>query len=181
MKRRVTVRGLLKLMGDIGELILPLDKTAPYRLFHGGMPIKGIEDYFPSVVRLAADRLERKGLVKIDKGENGWVVRISDKGKTQILKYQLGELKPKSGKWDGKWRLVFFDVVESEKRKRDLLRRYLVKLGMERMQESVFISPFDVVDEVKYLREVLEIPQGVKMGVLEWIENAEELKQIFGL
>lgn len=181
MKRRITIRRLLKLMGDVGEFVLPLGKMAPYRRFHGDMPIKDIDDYFPSVVRLTADRLERKGLVKIEKSETGWVVKIADKGKTQFLKYQLEELKPKSIKWDGKWRLVFFDVAEPDKRKRDLLRRYLVKIGMERMQESVFISPYDVADEVKYLREVLEIPHGVKMGVLEWIENAEELKQIFGL
>lgn len=181
MKRRITVRGLLKLMGDVGEFVLPLDKMAPYRRFHGDMPIKGVDDYFPSVVRHVADRLERRGLVKVEKSETRWVVKIADKGKTRMLKYQLEELEPKSGKWDGKWRLVFFDVTEQDKRKRDLLRRYLVKLGMERMQESVFVSPFDVVDEVKYLREVLEIPHGVKMGVLEWIENDEELKEIFGL
>lgn len=182
MKRRITVRGLLKLMEDVGEFVLPLSKMAPYgwKSFEG-RPIKDLDEYFPSVVRQAADRLERRGLVKIEKNETGWVVKIVDKGKTQILKYGLEELKPKSGKWDGKWRLVFFDVAEPDKAKRDLLRRYLVKLGMRRMQESVFVSPFDVSDEVKYLREVLEIPHEVKMGVLEWIENAEELKDIFEL
>lgn len=76
---------------------------------------------------------------------------------------------------------MFFDVAEPDKGKRDLLRGYLTKLGMKRMQESVFVSPFDVANEIKYLREVLEIPHGVKMGVLEWVENAEELKEIFEL
>ena len=161
--------------------MLPMDKMAPYRWMHGERPIKDLDDYFPSVVRRTADRLERRGLVKIEKNETGWVVKIADKGKTQILKYRLDELKSKSGKWDGKWRLVFFDVAESNKRKRDLLRRYLTKLGMKRMQESVFVSPYDVADEIKYLREVLEIPHGVKMGVLEWIENSEELKEVFEL
>ncbi len=181
MKRRITVRGLLRLAGDVGEFVLPLSKMAPYRWLHGEKPIKDLDDYFPSVVKLAADRLERRGLVKIEKSETEWVVRVVDKGKTQVLKYKLEELKPKLGEWDGKWRLVFFDVAEPDKRKRDLLRIYLTKLGMKRMQESVFVSPFDVADEIKYLREVLEIPHGVKMGVLEWIENGEELKEIFEL
>lgn len=181
MKRRITAWGLLRLMGDVGEFVLPMDKMAPYRWMHSERPIKDLDDYFPSMVRRTADRLERRGLVKIEKSETGWVVKIADKGKTQILKYKLEELKPKSGKWDGKWRLVIFDVAEPDKRKRDMLRMYLTKLGMKRMQESVFVSPFDVADEIKYLREVLEIPNGVKIGVLEWIENAEELKEIFGL
>lgn len=181
MKRRITTKGLLKLMGDMGEFVLPLDKVAPYRWMHGERPIKDLDDYFPSVMRQAADRLERRGLVEIEKDKNGWIVKIADKGRTQILKYKLEELRPKYGKWDGKWRLVFFDVGESDKRKRDLLRMYLIKLGMKRMQESVFVSPFDITGEIKYLREVLEIPHGVKMGVLEWIENADELKDIFEL
>lgn len=168
-------------MGDVGEFVLPLDKMAPYRWLHGDAPIKGVDDYFPSVVKQAADKLERRGLVKIEKNETEWVIKIVDKGRTQILKYKLEDLKPKFGKWDGKWRLVFFDVAEPDKGKRDLLRGYLTKLGMKRMQESVFVSPFDVANEIKYLREVLEIPHGVKMGVLEWVENAEELKEIFEL
>ena len=158
------------MIGDVGGFVLPLFKMAPYRWLHGERPIKDLDEYFPSVVKQAADQLERRGLVK-----------IADKGRTQILKYKLEEMKPKVGKWDGKWRLVFFDVAEPDKRKRDLLRMYLMKLGMKRMQESVFVSPFDVADEIKYLREVLEIPHGVKMGVLEWIENADKLKEIFDL
>ncbi|KKT86563.1 MAG: Repressor in ring oxydation complex/ phenylacetic acid degradation pathway related protein (PaaX) [Microgenomates group bacterium GW2011_GWA1_Microgenomates_45_10] len=169
------------MIGDVGGFVLPLFKMAPYRWLHGERPIKDLDEYFPSVVKQAADQLERRGLVKIEKNETGWVVKIADKGRTQILKYKLEEMKPKVGKWDGKWRLVFFDVAEPDKRKRDLLRMYLMKLGMKRMQESVFVSPFDVADEIKYLREVLEIPHGVKMGVLEWIENADKLKEIFDL
>ncbi len=50
---------------------------------------------------------------------------------------------------------------------------------MEQMQKSVFVSPFDIFDQVSYLREVLDIPHGVKFAKLSWIENQNELKQIF--
>lgn len=49
------------------------------------------------------------------------------------------------------------------------------------MQESVFISPFDCVAEIKYLREILDIPHEVKLGLMDKIENEEELKSIFKL
>ena len=56
---------------------------------------------------------------------------------------------------------------------------YLRNLGMELMQESVFVSPYDIFDQVSYLREVLDVPNGVKFAKLSWIENQDELKQIF--
>ncbi|KKU57436.1 MAG: hypothetical protein UX80_C0016G0023, partial [Candidatus Amesbacteria bacterium GW2011_GWA2_47_11b] len=40
-------------------------------------------------------------------------------------------------------------------------------------------SPYDVFDQVKYLREVLGVPHGVKLAELDWIENEKELKEIF--
>lgn len=83
--------------------------------------------------------------------------------------------------WDGIWRLVFFDIAEIERTKRDKLRRYLSQLGMEKMQESVFVSPYDIFERVEYLREILEIPNGVKLAKLSWIENQDELKLIFDL
>ncbi len=49
------------------------------------------------------------------------------------------------------------------------------------MQRSVWVSPYDVFDEVKYMREVLDIPHGVKLGLLKEIENEEDLRVWFGL
>ena len=74
-----------------------------------------------------------------------------------------------------------FDVEEEKKRKRDGLRRYLKRLGFWQMQKSVWVYPFDCDKEVKYLREVLNVPHEVKLGVLEKVENDRELREIFGL
>ena len=74
-----------------------------------------------------------------------------------------------------------FDISEINKNRRDQLRVYLKKLGLKQMQESVWVSPYGVEDEVRYLREVLEIPHGVKLGILKEVENEKELKEWFGL
>ena len=65
----------------------------------------------------------------------GMIVRIKDKGKTQILKYSLIDMRPSKNKWDGKWRLVFFDVAEFDRKKRDQFRKYLKQLEMEQFQK----------------------------------------------
>jgi len=76
---------------------------------------------------------------------------ITEKGEKVIDEF----LKPlkSSGKWDGRWRLVMFDVPESKRGLRDRLRRELTKLGMGTLQESVWISPNDIKKEIEKLAE----------------------------
>ena len=45
--------------------------------------------------------------MKIEEKDGQWVVKITDKGRKEILKYKWAGFKPKSGKWDGLWRMVF--------------------------------------------------------------------------
>ena len=105
-------------------------------------------------------------------------LRLTSIGRKKIIR-EFPMLSFQKKKWDGKWRLVFFDVAEVQRGRRDQLRRYLKQLGMEEMQESVFVSPYKVFNQVKYLREVLDIPHGVKLAELSWVENQEDLKEIF--
>jgi phenylacetic acid degradation operon negative regulatory protein len=127
------------------------------------------------------NKLERKGYVEIKETRVGKAVFLTESGKRQKLLYDLEHLEQKCGEWDGKWRVVFFDIDEQRKGKRDFLRKYLMKLGFKQMQKSVWISPYDCQNELKYIREVLDIPHGVKLGVLGEIENEEELKKWFDL
>ncbi len=179
IKKRATVEGVLRYLNDQVEFWLPLTRQGTYRMFYTMMP--NWEDYLVSSVVVAANRLERKGLVEKKETQDGVTVRITDKGRKQILKFDLRQMEPPKEKWDGKWRLVFFDVAEVQRSKRDQLRRYLKQLGMEEMQESVFVSPYKIFDQVKYLREVLDIPHGVKLAELSWVENEDDLKEIFEL
>ena len=174
---RATVEGILRYANDQAEFWLPGTKQGTYRMMYTRMP--EWEDYMASSVIAAANRLERKGMVVKTETKEGIVVRITEKGKNQILKFELKRMVPLKDKWDGKWRLVFFDVAEVQRGRRDQLRRYLKQLGMEEMQESVFVSPYKVFNQVKYLREVLDIPHGVKLAELSWVENQEDLKEIF--
>ena len=176
-KKRASAKAVLKYIADNLEILFPQTRKNLMRLKYADLP--DWEDYLPSSVYLAADKLERRGLVEKISTSEGIIIKITDKGKKQTLKYDLLKLSPPKFKWDGQWRLVFFDIAEIERGKRDRLRGYLRQLGMEQMQESVFVSPYDVFDQVCYLREVLDIPNGVKLAKLSWIENQDELKQIF--
>lgn len=159
--------------------MFPLSKQEGYRAFRSGLP--DMDLYFPFSLEKTASQLERQGFVEKESTKEGILIRIKDKGKTQILKYSLLDMRPSKNKWDGKWRLVFFDVAELDRKKRDQFRKYLKQLEMEQFQKSVFISPYDIFDQVKYLREVLNIPNTIKMAQLDWVENEKDLKEIFKL
>lgn len=178
-KKQASAKAMLKYIADNLEILFPHTRKNLMRLKYANLP--EWEDYLPATVYLAADRLERRGLVEKISTSEGIVVKITDKGKKQTLKYDLLKLSPPKSEWDGQWRLVFFDIAEIDRKKRDSLRVYLRNLGMEQMQESVFVSPYDIFDQVSYLREVLDVPHGVKFAKLSWIENQDELKEIFGI
>jgi len=61
--------------------------------------------------------------------------------------YPLFELSQK--KWDGKWRIVIFDIREKDRKDRDFLRFKLVSLGFGKLQESVYVTPLDVLVDLK--------------------------------
>lgn len=181
VRRKVTLAGILGLVLDVGDILLPAGSRYEAWRRSKGLRLIDWEKHFPSELERVVGRLARNGWVEKKETPEGTKIIITDKGKKQVLLFQLEDLQPKKEKWDGKWRMVFFDVEEEKRKKRDDLRRYLKKLGFWQMQRSVWVSPYDCEKEVKYLREVLEVPHEVKMGLLERLENERELKDIFKL
>ncbi len=74
-----------------------------------------------------------------------------------------------------------FDVAEVERGRRDVLRKWLAKLGLKRLQMSVWIYPYPLESEIKFLREILGVPHGVKVILAEEVENDAELREMFDL
>lgn len=179
-KKKITGKGLLQILSEVDEMLYPLSFDAQYKkLYRNRYQI--FSQYVPSVTKRVTGRLLRKGWVEKQETSDGLIIKITNKGKREILRFKLEELVPKIGKWDGKWKMVFFDVAEIDRLKRDRLRRYLKMLGLKQMQESVWVGPYDVAAEVKYIREILDIPHGVKLGILEQVENNEDLREMFGV
>lgn len=86
--------------------------------------------------------------------------QITPKGEEEFDKV-LGSLR-KSGNWDGRWRLVMFDIPESKRAVRDQLRRELTKLGLGILQASVWISPNDIKKEVELIGKKLKIENSIR-------------------
>lgn len=98
----------------------------------------------------------------IKKGEPYW--RLTGKGKRRLIR-DFPLLKFRDRPWDGKWRTVIFDIEEKSRDERRYLREKLRELGFGMLQRSVYISPFDVAED---LREYFaEQKLGERVYVLE--------------
>lgn len=78
--------------------------------------------------------------------------KIAPAGKEKLARYFPIYKLAESG-WDGKWRVVIFDIPEIDKKSREYLRWKLISWGFGKLQRSVYISPLDVLADVKeYLK-----------------------------
>lgn len=143
---------------------------------------KEFKNYYPSSINRQIIKLWRKGFVKLMETESGHTLSITEEGKTEILKYNLDSMRVTTPeKWDGKWRMVFFDIPQGNESSRTMFRRRLKSLGLFQMQKSVYVFPYPCSKEIMFLREVYGIPHSVKLAIVERLENDEDLKKIFGL
>lgn len=119
--------------------------------------------------------LKRKKLINIIIENKEKYLVPTEKGKKKIERYFLQNLKIKEfNKWDGKWRIVIFDVPKDKDIERDLFRRKLINFGFLQLQESVFIYPFECKEEIDFLKEIFSIKTYVQYVVAETIETEKD-------
>ena len=135
--------------------------------------------YIKSVVRNLADR----GLVSLEKNSRGQVlVKLTKAGKAEVARYFHGELvlqKPKV--WDRKYRLVIFDIKEWKRGIRDELRRWLLHLGFVRLQNSVWVYPYECQEIVVLLKSKFRIGKEILYLTVDYLENDYWLRREFNL
>lgn len=113
------------------------------------------------VARKSLRSLERRGMLRVKQSRRTVRIVLTEKGKRQMLRYQLRDLTiPKPASWDGKWRIVMFDIPESQRATRDTVRDILRKLRFARVHRSVFIHPYPCTNVVHTLRSFLGLEEG---------------------
>lgn len=128
--------------------------------------------------------LEKREIIFIEEKNDQIIVYLKDKGKPLLMKYSLKALfdfKNKKKKWDRRWFIVFFDVPEIQRNKRDYLRNFLKQLGFYPYQKSVYLFPYECKQEINLIKKIVEGGKYMKYVVAEKIEDEEAIKKYFGL
>lgn len=134
-------------------------------------------------IKSTIHRMSDKGLVRLEKNYAGQtVVRLTAKGRMELKRYTRGDLKiEKPKRWDGKYRLIIFDIKEWKRKTRDELRHWLEHLRFVRLQNSVWVYPYPCREVIVLLKSNFKIGKEVLYVTAEEIENDHWLRQKFNL
>jgi len=127
--------------------------------------------------------LLKRGLIEIEREGADVKIALTEKGKKLGQKYQIDDLKIKTPKkWDGKWRIVIFDISQTKRIIRDIFRRKLKELGFYQLQKSVWVYPYSCEREIEILRKFLGVgKRNIRLIVAESIEEDKFLRKFFKL
>ena len=104
--------------------------------YHHYQYIYGIQELKKASLSKALQRLRQGGIIELIDDEQ-LIYRLTDKGREKAI---LAELQSSDGSWDGKWRIVIFDIPEKRRAVRDLLRHNLKSWGFIPWQQSVWVT-----------------------------------------
>jgi len=133
-------------------------------------------------------RLQQNNLLAVKEKDGKFVFELTNKGKQIFEEIQHKENKlaklqiTKPPHWDGKWRIVLFDIPEqSHKQARDVLRGKLKKWEFYPLQKSAWVCPWPCENEIQLASELYGISRYVKVVVAEKISDDIPLRKHFSL
>ena len=122
------------------------------------------------IVSSSASKLTKKGLLKF----NGKFYELTELGEKKL---RLD--KPK--RWDRKWRVIIFDIPEKKKGIREQIRNLFRSAGFSRLQDSVWVYPYDCEDIIGLLKTDYGVGKNILYMIVDEIENDKYLRQEFNL
>jgi len=130
-------------------------------------------------INRARNRLVQEGLLARD---TGGYLRLTPKGEAKLRQFELEDYDAKKPKhWDHKWRVLIFDIPEKRKGLREKVRRTLRAIGFTRLQNSVWVYPYNCEDLIALLKTDFKIGKDLLYLIVEEIENESGLRRAFGL
>ena len=176
LKRRNLQRAILQTVAVAGILSVAL--IAPNVIGAlakpGVLPNKRQKEYIVS----SASKLVKRGLLFF----NGKKYQLTSQGKNLLHRWQFADFKlqePK--KWDKKWRVMIFDIPEQKKKARDSLTLLFRQAGIRRLQNSVWIYPYDCEDVITLLKTDFGVGKHLLYMIVDELENDKYLREEFGL
>lgn len=130
------------------------------------------------IVSSSASKLAKKGLLKF----NGKYYELTEQGENKLRQLELRDFKlDKPKKWDRKWRVIIFDIPEKKRNVRQQIRNLFVSAGFYRLQDSVWVYPYDCEDLIGLLKTDLGVGKNILYMIVDEIENDKHLRQEFNL
>ncbi|MEK7101791.1 MAG: CRISPR-associated endonuclease Cas2 [Patescibacteria group bacterium] len=126
-------------------------------------------------------RLVEKGHITFVEEGGKRYARITEKGERMLQMETEKKAMAKKRKWDRRWRVVIFDIPERRRSTRVRIRRFMEQYGFVRLQDSVWIYPYDCEDLIALAKANLRIGADVLYMIVERLEHDKHLREHFAL
>src|SRR3989344_1706500 len=129
-------------------------------------------------IKKSFSKLMSLGYLTVETGK----VRLTQKGEKFAALRGEGKLAPKKPRrWDHKWRILIFDIPEKRKAVRTQIRTTLRHLGFSRLQDSVWVYPYDCEDLITLLKADMRVGKDVLYLIVDKLEHDIPLREHFSL
>ena len=139
---------------SVANLQAALDKSVDYKSFHN-----------------ALYRLKQQELLESRRNESGSGLYLTEEGTRLIRRF-----RPER---DGIWKLVIFDIPEKQKYVRVVLRSKLKALHFKKWQNSIWISPYKLDEEIEAELNELSKRFFVRLIKTNDINKTDDLEKLF--
>lgn len=150
-------------------------RTSLGRSYKKMMRMKTFWDYYDELKGLQEDsartmlwRLQQKGLV--DKKEKHYQLTSQGLNIIQVFQKKADYNKKE---WDGKWRIVMFDIPEKQRNERYWLRYHLFALDYKPLQKSVFLGKYPIEEDMYQKLIERELHQYVRLITVGEIDDEQ--------
>lgn len=133
------------------------------------------------ILKAEIKRLKGSGVLEEVTQDGEIVFKLTEKGRGKVFKYKLEEMSVKKDYWDGKWRLIIYDIPKGSKNQADAFRRLLKKMEFLQLQKSVYLTPYKCKDEIEFLKTLYKIEDCVTLLTVSGIESEQSYRKYFGV
>jgi len=107
---------------------------------------------------------KKVGWLNIESRHGNTCVTLTQEGERRarmcgISKILSGNVVSGNKKWDGVWRIVFFDLKNEKNTERNAVRLMLKRCGFVLLQKSVWVYPYDCSSEIDFLRSFFRLDE----------------------
>ncbi len=127
-------------------------------------------------------KLKEKDLIQFQNRDGCLTASLTKKGEKFVEENIFEKAEQQSPKkWDGKWRVVIFDIPEKRRVARTMLRSRLKKYGFRQVQASVWAYPFPCESIVTLIKTYFKLGDEVLYLIVESLEGDSQLRSKFKL
>lgn len=185
VRRDAKVKEILVLIGK--GLVLAVVLTAPgsARGFRFALDREEYPDsrlYNERYLTRNIRRLEKQKDVSIRQENDTAIISLTSQGKKKILKYAINDfIIEKPSRWDGKWRVVIYDVPRTSNKLREILRNTLKGLGFLKIQESVYVIPYECSQQIEFIRHYYRLGEIMNLLTVTKMDYERAYREYFGI